>query len=160
VQAEQVRRCCVEVSIEVATARPLAAVRRSVVPGQVGAVWRPALDLVWAFLQRNPDLRTDGHNVFVYRFPDRPGDPMEADFGVEVTGPFEPEGEVVPAVTPAGRVATALHTDGYATLVEAGAAIEAWCAAHAHALGGASWEIYGDPGPDGQVDVRVCYLLA
>ena len=150
-----------KIAIEMAAARPIAAVRRQVVLGQVSTAWRPALDLVWAFLRRHPGLWSGGHNVFVYRFPARAGDPIEVDFGVEVTGPFEGEGEVVLAYTPAGRAATTLHVGPYETLADTNAAIEAWCAANGHAPGAASWEVYGDPSPDtGQVDVRVFYLLA
>src|SRR5437762_14285876 len=98
-----------EIVIERAAPRPLAAVRRQVRTGEVSTVWRPALDQVWAFLRRHEGLRTDGHNIFVYHHPSRTGDPMEVDFGVEVTGPFEDEGEVVFTHTPAGLVASTLH---------------------------------------------------
>jgi hypothetical protein len=150
-----------EIITESVTARPIAAVHRQVLVGNVSMAWRPALDQVWAFLRLHPGLRTDGHNIFVYRHPARPGDPMEVDFGVEVTGPFEPEGEVVLAQTPPGEAATTRYVGPVANLSDATAAIEAWCRAHGRALGGASWEIYGDPGDDPDVlEVRVFYLLA
>jgi effector-binding domain-containing protein len=145
---------------EMAAARPIAAVRRQVAIGEVSSVWRPALDQVWAFLRRHEGLRTGGHNVFVYHHPTRSGDPMEVDFGVEVTGAFASEGVVVFAHTPAGLVASTLHVGPIAMLADANDAIESWCATHKRALGGASWEIYGDPGTDGSLDVRVFYLLA
>jgi hypothetical protein len=37
--------------------QPLAAVRRRVLVGKVGSAWKPALDLVWAFLSHNQGLR-------------------------------------------------------------------------------------------------------
>ena len=38
------------VTVQTVAARKLAAVRRRVTIGAVGAAWKPALDLVWAFL--------------------------------------------------------------------------------------------------------------
>ena len=150
-----------EIATETAAARPIAAVRRQVPVGELSTAWRPALDEVWAFLRRHDGLRTDGHNIFVYHHPIRPGDQMEVDFGVEVTGPFEAEDEVIFTHTPAGPVASTLHVGPIDGLADANEAIEAWCLAHGRALAGASWEIYGDPGPDpGELDVRVYYLLA
>ena len=73
--------------------------------GGTSTAWRPALDQVWAFLRRNSSLRTDGHNIFVYHHPTRPGAPMDVEFGVEVTTAFEPEGDVVLSNTPGGMVA-------------------------------------------------------
>ena len=141
-------------------ARPIAAVHASVPVGQVAAAWRPALDKVWAFLRGHEGLRTDGHNIFVYRHPVRPGAPMEVDFGVEVSRPFEGEGEIVFTHTPAGHVASTVHVGPPDQLADANAAIEAWCRANHRSLAGVSWEIYGDPGDDpATFEVQVFYLL-
>ena len=64
---------------------------------------------VWEFFKANPDLRSDGHNVFLYHHPERRDMPMDADFGVEVLREFEPEGEVRTVETPAGEAAIAVH---------------------------------------------------
>lgn len=150
-----------EIVIETATARPIAAVHRRVPVGGVATAWKPALDQVWAFLRRHDGLRTDGHNIFVYHHPVRPGDPLDVDFGVEVTGPFDGEGDVVFTYTPAGEVASILHVGSYEGLAGAHAAIDDWAVAHGRVFGGASWEIYGDPaGHPERVDIRVSYLLA
>jgi effector-binding domain-containing protein len=150
-----------EVVTEAVTSCPIAAVRRQVHVGDVSTSWRPALDQVWAFLRRHEGLRTDGHNIFVYHHAARPGEPMNVDFGVEVTGAFAGEGEVVFTQTPAGQVASTLHIGPYARLADAHAAIHAWRAAHGRALAGASWEIYGDPSDDeAKQEVRIVYLLA
>ena len=153
-------------AVEVRTVEPmiLAAVRRDVLPEQVGQAWKPALDLVWAFL-RGPDasdgLWSGGHNVFLYRAPTNPSEPMSVDFGVQVNGQFEPEGEVRPVQTPAGRVATTLQVGPISGLRAAHEAIEAWCAAHAEALAGVSWETYGDWGENPATwETQVTYLLA
>ena len=44
--------------------RKLAAVRREVPPGAVGAAWGPALGKVWPFIRSQPRLWTNGHNIF------------------------------------------------------------------------------------------------
>jgi effector-binding domain-containing protein len=150
-----------EVLVEMAAARPMAAVRRRVQVGEIGAAWRPALDLVWAFLRRNEGLRTDGHNIFLYRHPAQPGDPMEVDFGVEVSRAFEGEGEVIATSTPAGQVASTLHLGRIERIGEAHRAIDAWGTSHGREFGGWSWEIYGDPGDDpDRFEVQVVYQLA
>lgn len=149
-----------EIILEDVAARPIAAVHASVPVGQVGAAWRPALDKVWAFLGRHDGLRTDGHNIFVYRHPVQPGAPIEVDFGVEVSRAFAGEDEIVFTHTPAGRVASTIHIGPPDQLANANAAIEAWCRANHQSLAGASWEIYGDPGDDpATLEVRVFYLL-
>ena len=116
------------VSLEIVPARMLAAVRRQVRIGQVGAAFRPALDQVWEFLQQRPGLRTDGHNVFLYHHPAGRQLPMDVDFGVQVARPFERSGDVFSTETPAGKVATALHIGPYERLGDTHNAI--------HALGG------------------------
>ena len=120
--------------------------------------WRPALDKVWAFLRSHDGLRTDGHNIFVYHHPVRPGAPMEVDFGVEVSRAFADEGEIVFTHTPAGQAASTVHVGRPDQLAGANAAIEEWCRANDRSLAGVSWEIYGDPGED-PVDPRGAGVL-
>jgi hypothetical protein len=103
----------IDVGIEIVKPRRLAAVRRRVPMGAVASAWRPALDQVWAFLRSQPGLRRDGHNVFLYHYRIRPGEPMDVDFGVEVTRSFSPAGEVYETATPAGEAAMAVHRGAY-----------------------------------------------
>jgi len=149
-----------DVRVEVAQPRIVAAVRRQVTIGQVGAAWRPALDQVWAFLRTRPDLREDGHNVFLYHHPAKRSDPMEVDFGVEVVREFARSGEVRPVTTPAGEVATFTHVGAYDRLGKAHDAIHAWAAANNRSFAGVSWEIYGDwkEDPD-RLETTIMYLL-
>jgi effector-binding domain-containing protein len=150
-----------EVSIQHVSARILAAVRRSVLPGQIAGVWKPALDQVWAFLQQTPGLRTDGHNIFLYHHPANRQSPMNVDFGVQVTRAFERSGEVFSAETPAGKVATALHVGPYERLGDTHKAIHAWATANKITFAGKSWEIYGDWAEDAaKLETRVEYLLS
>ncbi len=149
-----------EIVLEDVVARPIAAVHSIVPVGQVAAAWRPALDKVWAFLRGHGGLRTDGHNIFVYHHPARPGAPMDVDFGVEVSSPFVGDDEIVFTHTPAGQAASTVHIGPPDQLADANAAIEQWCLANHRSLGGASWEIYGDPGDDpATLEVQVFYLL-
>jgi effector-binding domain-containing protein len=148
------------VSVQHVQPRKLAAVRREVEAGQVGAAWRGALDQVWKFLGTQPGLRTDGHNIFLYHHPAERHLPMSVDFGVEVTRDFAPSGEVRPAQTPAGETAVAVHVGSYDRLNEAYDAIHAWAKAHNRAFAGLSWEIYGDWSDDpARLETTVVYLL-
>lgn len=138
----------------------LAAVRREVAVGRVREVWRSALDQVWAFLRSQPGLRTDGHNVFVYHHPTKEGDPMTADFGVEVTREFARSGEVRHVRTPSGKAAVVKHVGPYDRLAVAHEAIHAWAKESGAALAGTSWEIYGDWNDDPtKLETLVIYLL-
>ncbi len=87
----------------------LAAVRREVPPGAVGAAWGPAVGKVWDFIRSQSGLWTDGHNVFLYDHPKQPGARLLCDFGVEITRTFEPAGEVYATETPGGEAAVAVY---------------------------------------------------
>jgi effector-binding domain-containing protein len=102
--------------------------------------WRPMLDGVWAFL-RQSDLRTDGHNIMVYRnnVPN-----LEFEVGVQVTRTFEPSGAVVPSTLPFGRAAHTIHIGDYAALGKAHDAIARWCRTNGCTPSGTRWEVYGD----------------
>jgi effector-binding domain-containing protein len=150
-----------EIVLEEVAALPIAAVRASVPIGHIAEAWRPALDKVWVFLRQHDGLRTDGHNIFVYHHPVRPGAQMDVDFGVEVSRAFADEGEIVFTHTPAGQAASTVHVGRPDQLAGANAAIEAWCRANHRPLAGVSWEIYGDPGEDpSTLEIQVFYLLA
>ena len=150
----------VSVDLQNVAPRKVAAVRREVAPGGVGAAWKPALDKVWEFLRSQPGLRTDGHNVFLYHHPAQPGAPIQCDFGVEVTRAFETAGEVYATETPGGEAAVAIHRGPYNRMNEAHSAIRKWMAANGRESAGHSWEIYGDPTPDpSEIETTVVYLL-
>jgi effector-binding domain-containing protein len=148
------------VQVEVVSPRLLAAVEREVAAGGVRQVWRAALDQVWAFLRSQPGLWTDGHNVFVYHHQMKDGDPMKADFGVEVTREFAGSGEVRPVTTPSGEAAVVRHVGSYDGLAQAHSAIRAWARESGRSLAGTSWEIYGDWNDDpAKLETLVMYLL-
>jgi effector-binding domain-containing protein len=148
------------IAIERIQPRLLAAVRRTATPRDVPNVFKPALDLVWAFLGRNKGLRTDGHNVFLYHHVAPPEAGMPIDFGVEVTRRFEPEGDVRCVDTPEGEAAVLVHRGEYAGLPKAHAALHAWCAAKGRTIGAYSLEIYGDWSDDPRkIETTIQYLL-
>lgn len=150
-----------DIFIQLVPARILAAVRRSVLLDQIANSWRPALEQVWAFLQQHPGLRPDGHNIFLYHHPANMQSPMDVDFGVQVTRPFERTGEVFSTEIPAGRVATAQHVAPYQRLGDTHKAIHAWASANKISFSGKSWEIYGDSMEDAaKLETQVEYLLS
>ena len=150
----------VSVTLEIVRPRTLAAVRREVAPGGVGAAWGPAVGKVWDFLRTQPGLRSDGHNIFVYRNPAQAGAPIVCDFGVEVTRTFERAGEVYATETPAGEAAVAVHRGPYHRLNETYEAVAAWMKENGREPAGCSWEIYGDPTPDpAETETTLVHLL-
>ena len=150
----------VSVKLQTVHPRKLAAVRREVAPGAVGSAWRPALDKVWEFIRSQPGLRTDGHNIFLYQHPTRPGAPMLCDFGVEVTRTFETAGEVYATETQGGEAAVAVHSGPYSRMHETHHAIRNWMATKGRESAGQSGEIYGDPTPDpADTETTIVYLL-
>jgi hypothetical protein len=138
----------------------LAAVRREVAPDAVRSAWGPALDKVWNIIRSQSGLWTDGHNVFLYHHPQRPGARLLCDFGVEITRTFETVGEVHATETPGGEAAVAVYRGPYTGLGEAYDAIDKWMAANRRESAGHSWEIYGDPTPDpADTETTLAHLL-
>ncbi len=114
------------------------------------------LDGVWAFLGQN-DLRTDGHNIMVYR-NDVPN--LEFEVGVQVARTFEPHGAIVPSSLPQGRAVRTIHRGDYAGLGKAHDAVARWCRTKGHTPSGTRWEVYGDWDEDpANVETAVYWLL-
>ena len=125
----------------------------------IGQAWKPALDKVWQFLGRNPGLRSDGHNVFVYRAAGTQG-LLDVDFGVQVVRRFDGDGDVICAELPSGEAATVLHVGAYDRLGEAYAALDRWFESSGGERADISWEVYGDWSNDpARLETRIFWLL-
>jgi hypothetical protein len=110
------------------------------------ALWPRLLDEVWAAV-RSSDGIAPGRNVMLYL-----DDVPNVEIGVEVGGPFEPIGRVVPSALPAGHAATAR---GWVEDIAAPHdAVAAWCEARGLARTGVHWEVYGHQ-REGSADVEV-----
>ena len=125
-----------QVSVQNASPRTIAAVHARVRKGEVPKKFRRYLDQVYA-AARAGVVRLDGQNVFVYRPAAGRPDDLEVDFGVGITAPFSPAGNVQPAQLPVGRVATATHWGSYAGLGAAHKAVAAYC--HEQGLSDSGW---------------------
>jgi effector-binding domain-containing protein len=97
----------VEVTVKTAEPTPTAVVAAATTWAEFPKVWRPMLDKVWGFLRGDaPEgLYQHGHNIMLYK-----DDVPNVEVGVQVSGSFEPAGDVVASTLPAGLVATATHT--------------------------------------------------
>ncbi len=116
---------------------------------------------VWAYI-RSSDL-VPGHNVVLYKGAvHRPGG-AEIEVGVEVDRRIEdaPAGGVRGSELPGGRVVRTMHRGPYNRVRGAYEALDAWCLGNGEALGGPTWEIYGDWDDDStRLEATVVYKLA
>ena len=127
--------------IEVAVqARLVAGVRARVARGRVGQEFGKYLEQVYA-AARAGVVALDGQNIFIYR--DATTEYLSVEFCVGATAPFVAVGAVEPIHTPSGVAVMTTHFGDYRALVEANAAIHAWCRAHGRQPAGPSWEVYG-----------------
>ena len=82
-------------TIERTTECPTAVVKANTTWRGFPTLWPTLLDEVWAFLGATPGLRTEGHNIMLYR-TDVPEVEVAVEVGVQVTRSFEAAGRVVP----------------------------------------------------------------
>ena len=116
------------VSLRRAAPRTIAAVRARLAPNRIPLEFKRYLDQVYA--ARASGIQLDGQNIFVYRDAmDQPGH-LDVEFGVGVTAPPVPVGDVRPVELPVGEVATTTHRGAYTGLGAAHDAVLAWCRAH------------------------------
>jgi effector-binding domain-containing protein len=150
--AEAVRFMTVE-------ARPTAVVAQTTTWAEFPKLWGQLLGQVYEFVRPRPELASrDGdelwQNVMLYK-----DQQPDVEVGVLVSGPFQAEGPVIPAL-PAGEVATATHRGDYAKLGVTHEAVRDYAAAHGRELAGACWEIYGHARPDpSEAETEVFWLL-
>jgi effector-binding domain-containing protein len=129
------------VSLQRAAPRTIAAVRARLAPSRIPSEFKRYLDQVYA--ARANGIQLDGQNIFVYRDAvDQPGQ-LDIDFGVGITAPLVPVGDVRAVDLPAGEVATTTHRGAYGNLGAAHEAVLAWCKNHSRVPAGPRWEVYG-----------------
>jgi effector-binding domain-containing protein len=149
----------VEVTAKNVEPTPTAVVAAATTWAEFPAAWGPMLNQVWGFLRGGtaPEgLYQQGHNVMLYQ-----DDVPNVEVGVQVTGPFDPAGQVVASTLPGGLVATATHAGPMAKIGDTHQAVREWSTANGYQLAGPRWEIYGDPDPaTGGFTVDVFWSLA
>jgi len=147
----------VEVTVKTIDPTPTAVVAAATTWAEFPAMWGPMLDKVWSFLRGGAPagLYKRGHNIMLYK-----DDVPNVEVGVQVSGSFDPAGDVVPSALPGGLVATATHTGPIDTIGDTHQAVCEWSKASGYRLVGPRWEIYGDPDPSsGHFDVQVFWSL-
>jgi effector-binding domain-containing protein len=151
------RAMSVDVTAKTVEPTPTAVVAAAVTWAEFPKLWGPMLDQVWSFLRGGaPEgLYKQGHNIMLYK-----DEVPNVEIGVQVSGPFEPVGQVVSSTLPGGLVATATHTGSIADIGYTHQAVRDWSEANGYQLACPSWEIYGDPDPStGDFDVEVFWSL-
>lgn len=146
-----------EVTVRTVEPVPTAVVAAAVTWAELPARWGPMLDTVWSFLRGEaPEgLYEQGHNIMLYK-----DDVPSIEVGVQVTGSFEPSGDVAGSALPGGLVATAIHVGPVALIGGTHRAVCEWSKAMGYRLAGPRWEVYGDPDPStGDFDVEVFWSL-
>jgi hypothetical protein len=116
----------------------MARVRCSTTADRIGADIRAALDQVWALI-RAGGATVAGHNIAVYH-----GGFHDVELGVQVAGPFPPQGDVAPAPSPSGPAVHEAHLGPYDGLRATHDAVRHWAAAEDIELSDVVVEVYGD----------------
>jgi effector-binding domain-containing protein len=144
-----------DVRLVEAAARPTAVVAQATTWAEFPLLWGRLLDEVYAVI-RSGGATQDGHNVMLYR-----DDVPHVEVGVQVAGPFAPQGRVVPSTLPAGTAAATVHRGPYDRLGDAHDAVHRWAGARGHRLSRVRWEVYGDWSDDPEaLETEVAWLLA
>jgi len=152
-----VRAMTLEVSVKAIEPTPTAVVAATTTWAEFPKVWGPMLDRVWSFLRHNAPagLHKQGHNVMLYK-----DDVPNVEIGVQVTGSFDPVGDVLPSALPGGLAATTTHSGPIGRIGDTHQAVREWSQANGYRLAGPYWEIYGDPDPaTGSFDVDVFWAV-
>jgi hypothetical protein len=130
-----------EVHLITAAPRQFAAVRTRLPVMDVTRRFREFLDQVYAAKSAR-GIKLDGQNIFAYR-PTEDPNVVDAEFGVGVTEPFAPAGNVIMTALPAGLAATVTLLGDYSGIASGHRSVVDWCKASGHDRTGTRWEIYG-----------------
>jgi effector-binding domain-containing protein len=128
-----------------------ATVPRREIPARI----RGLFDIAYSWL-RTAEVRQAGHNYALY--DQCSDDALRVRVGFPVTARF-PDTESIQCVElPAGRAAHARHVGPYGEMHATYRLLHAWCACEGLALGGESWDVYGDWNDDPTKLVTDIYL--
>jgi len=146
------------VKIERLDSVPLAVIRRQAQASELSRVVPECCGLVWKAVRAQQ--AKGGRHIALYWDAS-----IRLEVGVELFGPFTPQGDVILSATPAGVVASATYFGPYGGLGAAHEAVRRWCEEHQRGLAGPSWEIYGHWQDDwnanpSRIRTDVYYLLA
>jgi effector-binding domain-containing protein len=146
------------VKIERLDSVPLAVIRRQAQASELSRVVPECCGLVWNAVRAQQ--AKGGRHVALYWDAS-----IRLEVGVELFGPFTPQGDVVLSATPEGVVASASYFGPYGGLGAAHEAVRRWSEDHQRRLAGPSWEIYGHWQDDwnanpSRIRTDVYYLLA
>src|ERR1700685_2107313 len=113
----------VDVTMKPVEPTPQAVVMAATTWAEFPAIWGPMLDEVWSFLRGGAPagLYQQGHNIMLYK-----DDVPNVEVGVQVTGSFDPAGDVVGSTLPGGLVATATHAGPIAAIGDTHQAVCDW----------------------------------
>ena len=151
------RAMTVDVTVKTVEPTPTAVVVATTTWAEFPTTWGPMLDKVWSFLRGGAaeELYRQGHNIMLYK-----DNVPNVEVGVQVSGSFDPIGDVVASTLPGGLVATATHTGPIARIGKTHQTVCEWSKANGYRLAGSRWEIYGDPDQSsGDFDVQVYWSL-
>jgi effector-binding domain-containing protein len=121
-------------------------------------LWRPMLDEVYEFARRCPQFAAalagvpgpHWQNVMLYR----DGAP-NVEVGVLAPSSFVAQGRVIESQLPGGHAATAVHHGNPAQIGQTHDAVREFLSVRGLRGTGTVWEIYGHPGPSGNLDTEV-----
>jgi len=141
--------------LRTAEASPTAVVAQETDWQEFPRLWGTLLDEVYVFARGGGTTQT-GHNIMLFR-----DDVPNVEVGIQVDGPFEGSGRVIPSELPAGQVVSTVHRGSYDGLAGAHDAVHAWAAEQGHQLSRTRWEIYGDWHEDPNLmQTEVVWLVA
>jgi DNA-binding transcriptional MerR regulator len=133
-----------EVKLKEMAAQPIATVRMTCTPAEIGPTMGQGLGRVFAHMGR-AGVTPAGPPLAIYHRYDE--ESVDMSVGAPVSRPV-PEGEgVVPGELPAGLAAMVVHVGPYQTIGGAWEALTAWNQQHGHESADPCWESYvTDPG--------------
>ena len=128
-----------KITLKLLDPQPVATIRRTCLPVELGTTLGEILPEIWAFLQ-NQDVYPSGPPFARYHHVTE--DEVDLEAGYPVKEPVEPEGDIQASELPGGNTAVTWHIGSYEHLRDAYAALAEWIQAKDLHARGAPWEVY------------------